>query len=260
MTIRDLFFVFVIFCTSGMTSLCMATPIVVDYSVIPKITFNPSNISKQFAPDPLLAPQTADNLIKQQNDDTPPVSISTGVKVFQTNQKLQSNDDVSSNQVSQQNKDPLIHLGFNFNGFHQTNTLEENIFSQQSNQPNQSNQRHSSLNLKNILRDTVKDNEILMELAEGTVEVYRSFSNTSATQGFQTASPTVSFGNENFGASRDFLDAPPLIVTQQQAPTAQRSWGEETFFDKLVQFCFSWKGLLTLCGFLIFNSILFKLV
>ena len=253
MTIRDLFFVFVILSTSGMTSLCIATPIVVDYSVIPKVTFNPSPVSKQLSP----SPQTADNLIKQQNNAAPPVSISIGTKEFQTDQMLPSNNPLPLNEVSQQNKDPLIYLGLNFNGFQQTNSLEENIFSQQSNQPNQS---HASLNLKNILRDTVKDNEILMELAEGTVEVYRSFSNTSATEGFQTASTTVSFGNANFGASRDFLDAPPLIAVQRQAPTAQRSWGEESFLDKLVQFCFSWKGLLTLCGFLIFNSILFKLV
>ena len=260
MTIRYLFFVFVILCTSGMAPLCMATPIVVDYSVIPKTTFNPSVVSKQPTPNALFS---------RQNDATPPMSISADVvdsqannefqpnKAFQSGQKRQSNDDFSPNQASQQDKEPLIHLGFNFSGFHQTNTLEDNTFSQQS---SHSNQNHASLNLKNILRDTVKDNEVLMELAEGTVEVYRSFNSTSTTGGFQTSSSAVSFGNESFGASRDFLDAPPLIAAQQQAPTAQRSWGEETFFDKLVQFCFSWKGLLTLCGFLIFNSILFKLV
>ncbi|MBV1922326.1 MAG: hypothetical protein KUG73_16740, partial [Pseudomonadales bacterium] len=97
------------------------------------------------------------------------------------------------------------------------------------------------------------------------VEVYRSFRGSSVASGFQTGSPNVSFGNESFGnesygSSRDFLVAPPLIAAQQQAPTARRSWGEETFFDKLIQFCLSWKGLLTLCGFLVFNSILFKLV
>ena len=256
MTIRYLFFVFVILCTSGMASLCMATPIVVDYSAIPKTTYSPSTVAKQPTPGALFS---------QQNDVAPPMSIGASVEAPQASQKRQSNNDFSPNQpsqqapqqASQQDKEPLIHLGFNFNGFHQTNTLEDNSFSQQPNHPNQN---HASLNLKNILRDTVKDNEVLMELAEGTVEVYRSFSDASATGGFQAASTTVSFGNESFGASRDFLDAPPLIAAQQQAPTAQRSWGEETFFDKLIQFCFSWKGLLTLCGFLIFNSILFKLV
>ncbi len=256
MTIRYLFFVFVILCTSGMAPLCLATPIVVDYSVIPKTTFNPSPVSKQLSPDILLSQQTADNLIKQKNNVAPPVSIGASAKEFQANQ-VQANNEFTLDKVSQQNKDSLIHLDLNFNGFHQTNTLEENTFSQQPNQPNQ---HHASLNLNNILRDTVKDNEVLMELAEGTVEVYRSFSSTSTTEGFQTAPSGVSFGNTNFGASRDFLDAAPLIAVQQQAPAAQRSWGEETFFDKLVQFCFSWKGLLTLCGFLIFNSILFKLV
>ncbi|OUR89732.1 hypothetical protein A9Q81_21005 [Gammaproteobacteria bacterium 42_54_T18] len=264
MAIRYLFFVFVILCTSGMAPLCIATPIVVDYSVIPKTIFTPPTESKPTHSNALLSPQTINELIsQQQNDAAPPMSIRANAKEFQPNKELQSSEEPQSNdellptQSPQKDKETLIHLGFNFNGFHQTNTLEESSLPQQSNQENQ---HHASLNLKSILRDTIKDNEVLMELAEGTIEIYRSFSDSSTTESFQTTSPTVSFGNENVGSSRDFLDAPPLISAQQQAPRAQRSWGEETFFDKLIQFCFSWKGLLTLCGFLIFNSILFKLV
>ena len=252
MTIRYLFFVFVILCTSGIASLCVATPIVVDYSVIPKTLYNPSSESKQTLPDTLLSQQAANGLITQQrNNAAPPMPISTNTV------DLQPSDEFLGMNESPQEKQPTTHINFNFDGFLQTNTLVENALPQQSNQPLQN---HASANVKNILQSTVKDNEILMELVEGTVEVYRSFSDPSTVGGFQTTSSTVSFGNESYGASRDFLDAPPLIASQQQAPSGQPSWGEETFFDKLIEFCLSWKGLLTLCGFLIFNSILFKLV
>jgi hypothetical protein len=255
MTMRYLFFVFVILCSSNMTSLCMATPIVVDYSVTPKTTLTTSASSTQSHSDDSLSQQETNKLIIQQKNGTaPPVSISTNTKEFQPNDDFNLDDGLLSNKDSQQEKDTLIHLGFNFSGFHQPISLAENPTHQQSNQ------NHASLNLKNILKDSVKDSEVLMELAEGTIEVYRSFSDSSAVGGFQTTSPTASFVNKSYGASRDFLDTPPLITAQQQAPTARRSWGEETFLDKLIQFCLSWKGLLTLCGFLIFNSILFKLV
>mgnify|MGYP007055201820 CR=1 FL=1 len=236
----------------------MATPIVVDYSVIPKATFTPSTMSKQAHLDKLLSQRATNKLtIQQKNDTASPVSISTNTKEFQPNDDFQPNDGFLPNKDPQQGKENLIHRNFNFNEFYQTNTAAENPTAQQYNQESQNN---ASLNLKNILKDTVKDNEILMELAEETVEVYRSFRGSSVTSRFHTDSPTVSFGNESYVSSRDFLDAPPLIAAQQQAPTARRSWGEETFFDKLIQFCLSWKGLLTLCGFLVFNSILFKLV
>ncbi len=263
MTIRYLFFVFVILCSNSMISLCMATPIVVDYSVTQKTPLTPSSTLKRTLSDSSLSQQATNRLIIQQkNDIASPVSISINVKEFQPNGDFQPSDAPLPNKGPLQEKAPLNHFDFNFNDFHQTNPLAENPTSQQANQENQNN---ASLNLKNILKDTVKDNEILMELAEETVEVYRSFRGSSVASGFQTRSPTVSFGNEPFGnesygSSRNFLDAPPLIAAQQQAPTARRSWGEETFFDKLIQFCLSWKGLLTLCGFLMFNSILFKLV
>lgn len=255
MTIRYLFFVFVTLCTSGIASLCVATPIVADYSVIPKTLYNPSSESKQTLPDTLLSQQAANGLITQQRNNTAP---QMPINTFSAD--LQPRDEFLRMKASPQEKNTTTHFNFDFDGLLQTNTLTENALPQQSNQPDQPDQNHTSVNVNNILQDTVKVNEVLKELVEGSVEVYRSFSDPSTVGGFQTASSTVSFGNETYGASRDFLDAPPLIASQQQAPSGQPSWGEETFFDKLIEFCLSWKGLLTLCGFLIFNSILFKLV
>lgn len=276
MTIRYLFIVFLILCTSGMRSLCMASPIVVDYSLNPKTTFNPSAVSKEKNPDKLISQQSSKSQNTQRHDDAPSKAIGINIKEFQPSQAFQPNQGFQSHQefqnieefqpnnnllpskAPQEDKESIIQLGFSFNGFHEIHTPEENSTSQQ--QPNQENKNHSSLNLEHILRDTVKDSEVLMELAEGTIETYRSFNTSSSTNGFQSTPSAVDFGNDNFESSRNFLNTTPLIAVQQRTTTAQRSWGEQTFFDKLIQFCFSWKGLVTLCGFLIFNSILFKLV
>ena len=113
-----------------MAPLCMATPIVVDYSVIPKTTFNPSAISKQANSDKLFLQQTSNSpSTQQQNDVAPPMTISASAKEFQPNQESQSNEGFQPNnellptKSPQQDKEPLLPLAFNFNGFHQTLSL-----------------------------------------------------------------------------------------------------------------------------------------
>jgi hypothetical protein len=243
MAIRYLFFVFVTLCSSSVTSLCMATLIVVDYSVAPNITFTPSATSKQADSDKLLSAQETNKLIMQQkNDSAPPMSTSKNVKKLQFDGDFQTIDDLPLNKDPQQEKELLKNIGFDFDGIQQTSSLAVGSLPQQ---PSQKNQIYASFYVRDMLRDFIKDSKILTELAKDSIEVYRSVSGVFAGGKLQAkaASPTVSYEaswNSSISTAGDsFQD-------------------KETLVDKVIQFFFSWKGLLTLCAFFAFSSILLK--
>lgn len=268
---RNLFFVFLTICISGISPLCFGTPIVVDYSVIPK-----TSLHKLPVANPLLHQQWPNNLVNPTEiQRKPPTPISNNGLLINNASNASSNTNVNNldNDIGEKTSPPamenqvahkqviakqtsFIQQGFDFNAFHETNSFTEADNPQQL---AQGANNQSSFSFRNILRDTVKDNEVLREFAESSIETYRSYRSDSVTVNLQ-ASNSKGFANEGHKSSRNFLEASPLVVTQQQAAPAQGGWREPTFIDDFVQFCFSWKGLLTLCGFLIFNSILFKLV
>jgi hypothetical protein len=243
MAIRYLFFVFVTLCSSSVTSLCMATLIVVDYSVAPNITFTPSATSKQAGSDKLLSAQETNKLIiKQENDTAPPMSTSKNVKELQFDGDFQTIDDHPLNKDPQQEKERLKNIGFDFDGIQQTNSLAEGSLPQQASQKNQI---YASFYVRDMLRDFIKDSKILMVLAKDSIEEYWSVSGAFAGGELQAqaASPTVSYE-----ASWDSSISTADVSVQD----------EETLVDKLIQFFYSWKGLLTLSAFFAFSFISLK--
>lgn len=260
---RYLFFVILTICIGGISPLCMGTPIVADYTAIPKITI-PATQS-----DPLLTQSLSDLLNDQEKNDTNSLiplnkknQLVDNTNNTPTPQQSLGNQQISygeemAAQEQQPGEVPFLQLGFNFDAFQETNAFAEEESPQQF---TQTNKHYSSLNLKNILKDTIKDNEILREFAESSIEVYQSYRSNAVQGNLQANTASTSFADDSYKSSRNFLDSSPLVVSSQQAPASQRSWGEQTFVDKVIAFCFSWKGLLTLIGLLIFNSILFKLV
>jgi hypothetical protein len=243
MAIRYLFFVFVTLCSSSVTSLCMATLIVVDYSVAPIITFTPSGTSKQAGSDKLLSAQETNKLIIQKKNDTaPPMSTSKNLKELQFDGDFQAIDNLPLNKDPQQEKERLKNIGFDFDRIQQTNSLAVGSLPQQARQKNQI---YAPFYVRDMLKDFIKDSKILTELAKESIEVYRSVSGVFAGGKLQAkaASPTVSYE-----ASWDSSISTAGVSVQD----------EETLVDKLIQSFSSWKGLLTLCAFFAFSSILLK--
>ena len=241
MAIRYLLFAFLAICLLVRATISQGMPIEVDFAVTQKPAITSS-------PPPQMTKEWLSNT-------TNPHKIDDKVLSDKEYPQLEDLTGIANSSEKKKQRISFLQPGFDFNISEETNEDTENI-----ERLEQAVINHAQFNLKKILRELINDNQELSELAEKSLDAFQTNNPSTELGTIKTNTFTTNFSEYSYKAPTNPLVRSPLTASVERAPTAQRSWGEQTLYEKIVQFCFSWKGLLTLFGFLLFRSILFKLV